>query len=87
MGTTRCQHALATCVITKKERIKILSVRLAPEIMEHLELLAHKTERTKSFHAREAILRYLEEAEDASIAIERLETSTKRWTLAELENE
>ena len=65
----------------------MLSVRLAPEIMERLELLAHKTGRTKRFCAREAILRYLEDMEDTFIAIERLETPAKRWTLAELENE
>lgn len=65
----------------------MLSVRLAPEIMERLELLADKTGRTKSFYAREAILRYLEDMEDTFIAIERLETPGKRWTLAELENE
>ena len=64
----------------------MLSVRLAPEIMERLELLAHKTGRTKSFYAREAILRYLEDLEDTFIAIERLEAPAKRWTLAELEN-
>ena len=44
--------------------------RLAPEIMERLELLAHKTERTKSFCAPEAIIRYLEDMEDTFIAIE-----------------
>ena len=65
----------------------MLSVRLAPEIMERLKLLADKTGRTKSFYAREAILRYLEDMEDTFIAIERLETPEKRWTLAELENE
>ena len=65
----------------------MLSVRLAPEIIERLELLAHKTGRTKSFYVREAILRYLEDMEDTFIAIERLETPSKRWTLAELENE
>lgn len=56
----------------------MLSVRLAPEIMERLELLADKTGRTKSFCSREAILRYLEDMEDTLIAIERLETPTKR---------
>ena len=65
----------------------MLSVRLAPEIMERLELLADKTGRTKSFYAREAILRYLEDMEDTFIAIERVETPAKRWTLAELEND
>ena len=70
----------------KKEKVKILSIRLAPEIMERLELLAHKTGRTKSFCAREAILLYLENMEDTSIVIERLKTPAKRWTLAELED-
>ena len=64
----------------------MLSVRLAPEIMERLELLADKTGRTKSFYAREAILRYLEDMEDTFIVMERLETPAQRWTLAELEN-
>lgn len=65
----------------------MLSVRLEPEIMERLKLLTDKTGRTKSFYAREAILRYLEDMEDTFIAIERLETPAKRWTLAELEND
>ena len=56
----------------------MLSVRLAPEIMERLELLAHKTGQTKSFCAREAILRYLEDMEDTFIAVERLKTPAKR---------
>ncbi len=55
----------------------MLSVRLTPEIMEWLELLADKTGRTKSFYAREAILRYFEDMEDTFIAIERLETPEK----------
>ena len=65
----------------------MLSVRLVPEIMKHLELLVHKTGRAKSFYVREAILRYLEDMGDTFIAIERLETPAKRWTLVELENE
>ena len=64
----------------------MLSVRLAPEIMERLQALADKTGRTKSFYARDAILRYLEDMEDTFIAIERLENRSKRWTLEELEN-
>ena len=64
----------------------MLSVRLAPKMMERLQTLADKTGRTKSFYAREAILRYLEDMEDTFIAIERLENPSKRWTLEELEN-
>jgi RHH-type rel operon transcriptional repressor/antitoxin RelB len=65
----------------------MLSVRLAPEIIERLQTLADKTGRTKSFYAREAILRYLEDTDDTFIAIERLENPAKRWTLEELEND
>ncbi len=65
----------------------MLSVPLASETMERLKLSTDKTGRTKSFHARGAILRYLEDMEDTFIAIERLETQAKQWTLAELENE
>ena len=42
-------------------------------MIERLQTLADKTGRTKSFYAREAILRYLEDMEDTFIAIERLE--------------
>ncbi len=64
----------------------MLSIRLAPEIMERLQALADSTGRTKSFYVREAILQYLEDQEDTFIAIERLENPTRRWTLDELEN-
>jgi RHH-type transcriptional regulator, rel operon repressor / antitoxin RelB len=64
----------------------MLSVRLAPELMERLQTLADKTGRTKSFYAREAIARYLEDMADTVIAIERLQTPAKRWTLHDLEN-
>lgn len=55
--------------------------------MERLKLLADKIGRTKSFHAREAILEYFEDMEHTFIAIERLETLAKQWALTELENE
>jgi RHH-type transcriptional regulator, rel operon repressor / antitoxin RelB len=46
----------------------MLAIRLPPEIEKQLERLAKKTGRTKTFYAREAILTYLEDLEDAYIA-------------------
>jgi predicted DNA-binding protein len=41
-----------------------LAVRLPPEIEQRLQSLAERTGRSKAFHAREAILRYLDVLED-----------------------
>ena len=63
----------------------MIALRLPADIERRLEALAKKTGQTKSHHARQAIVRYLEDLEDASIARERLKKPSKRWTLAELE--
>ncbi|MGK5090865.1 anti-toxin [Deltaproteobacteria bacterium TL4] len=65
----------------------MLAIRLPDEIDQRLSTLANKTGRTKTYCAKEAILKYLEEMEETYIAIERLETPEKRWTLGELEQE
>ncbi len=64
----------------------MLAVRLPSDIEKRLEKLARRTGRTKTFYAREAILRYLDELEDIYVAADRLEKPAKRWTLEELEN-
>lgn len=46
----------------------MLALRLPEEIEKRLEQLAKRTGRTKSFYAREAILRHLEDLEDAYLA-------------------
>ncbi|MFN0194495.1 MAG: TraY domain-containing protein [Aestuariivirga sp.] len=51
----------------------MLAIRLPPEIEKKLERLAKKTGRTKTFYAREAILKHLEDLEDAYIAEKRLD--------------
>jgi RHH-type transcriptional regulator, rel operon repressor / antitoxin RelB len=51
----------------------MLAIRLPPEIEKKLERLAKKTGRTKTFYAREAILAYLEDMEDAALAEKRLD--------------
>ena len=63
----------------------MLAVRLPLEIEERLERLAQRTGRTKTFYAREAILRHLEEMEDTYLAVNRLKRPAKRWTLEQLE--
>jgi len=50
----------------------MLALRLPPEIEKRLAALAKKTGRTKSFYAREAILRHIEDIEDAYLASRRL---------------
>jgi RHH-type transcriptional regulator, rel operon repressor / antitoxin RelB len=51
----------------------MLAIRLPPEIEKQLERLAKKTGRTKTFYARQAILTYLENWEDAALAEKRLD--------------
>jgi len=63
----------------------MLAIRLAPEIEQRLADLAARTGRTKTYYAREAILRHLEDLEDTYLALERLEHPAKRWTQEELE--
>lgn len=41
----------------------MLAIRLPSDIEDRLELLAARTGRTKTFYAREAIVRYLQEIE------------------------
>jgi RHH-type rel operon transcriptional repressor/antitoxin RelB len=65
----------------------MLSIRLDPETEERLTTLAARTGRTKSFYVREAIVAHLDEMEDRYIAIDRLESPARRWTLDELERD
>jgi len=65
----------------------MLAIRLPEEIENRLTELAQKTGRTKTFYAKEAILEHLDEIENKYLAISRLETSGKRWTLEEVEQE
>jgi RHH-type rel operon transcriptional repressor/antitoxin RelB len=63
----------------------MLAIRISSDIENRLQSLAHKTGRTKTYYAREALLRFIEEMEDEYLALARLETPCKRWTLEELE--
>jgi len=67
--------------------IVMLALRLPAEIEIRLDSLAKKTGRSKSFYAREAILRHLEDLEDYHLARRRLARKATRVTLEELERE
>lgn len=65
----------------------MLALRLPPEIEKRLATLAKKTGRTKSFYAREAILRHIEDLEDNHLARRRLARRAPRVSLEALEGE
>jgi RHH-type rel operon transcriptional repressor/antitoxin RelB len=63
----------------------MLALRLSPEIEKRLDALAKKTGRTKSFYAREAILRHIADLEDYHLARRRLARRAPRVPLEALE--
>ena len=65
----------------------MLALRLSPDVEKRLDALAKKTGRTKSFYAREAILRHIEDLEDYHLAQRRRARDGERVTLEELEAE
>jgi len=65
---------------------KVINARIPDETAKRLELLSAKTKRTKSFYIKEMLERYLEEYEDAYLALERLnERNAKYHTTEEAE--
>ena len=65
----------------------MLSIRLPEKLEKRLDDLASKTNRTKTFYVREAIIEHLDDLEDIYLSLDRLEHPTKRWTLSEPEKE
>jgi RHH-type transcriptional regulator, rel operon repressor / antitoxin RelB len=65
----------------------MLALRLPAKIEKRLDSLAKKTGRSKSFYAREAILRHLEDLEDYHLARRRLARHATRVTLEDMERE
>lgn len=63
----------------------MLAIRVSEDIEKRLQSLASKTGRTKTYYARKAITEFLDDMEDAYLALERLEHPQKRWTQEELE--
>ena len=62
----------------------MIAIRLPKEIDNRLEALAYKTGRTKTYYAKEAILHYLEDLEDAYLAMERIKKPVKRMSTEEV---
>ena len=65
----------------------MLALRLPPEIEARLDALAKKTGRSKSYYAREAILRLIEDIEDTYLARRRQRRGGSRMTLKSLERD
>ena len=63
----------------------MLALRLPPDIEQRLDALARKTGRSKSYYAREAILRQIEDIEDYYLAKRRLARGGQRVTLESIE--
>jgi RHH-type transcriptional regulator, rel operon repressor / antitoxin RelB len=62
---------------------KMLAIRLPETIEKRLETLAKKTGRTKTYYAREAILRHLDDLEDtyaAEAVLERIRRGEEHTT-------
>jgi RHH-type rel operon transcriptional repressor/antitoxin RelB len=65
----------------------MLALRLPPDIEQRLDALARKTGRSKSYYAREAILRQIEDIEDDYLARRRAQRRGPRVTLDSLERD
>ena len=65
----------------------MLALRLPPEIEQRLDALAKKTGRSKSWYAREAILRQIGDIEDEYLARDRGRRAGSRVTLKSMERD
>lgn len=67
--------------------LKALPVKIPAEMYERLSALATKTHRTKTFYVREALMNYLEDLEDVSLALKALEEPGRNYTMLEVARE
>jgi RHH-type rel operon transcriptional repressor/antitoxin RelB len=65
----------------------MLAIRLPKDIEKRLEELAKKTNRTKTYYAREAILEYLDDLEDYYLAVARIEENLPSIPIEEVERQ
>jgi len=61
-----------------------IAIKLSPELEERLSTLAKNTHRSKSYYARTAIEHYIEDLEDYYLAVQKLETKGRLYTLEEV---
>jgi RHH-type transcriptional regulator, rel operon repressor / antitoxin RelB len=65
---------------------RVLTVRVSEEMESRLEALSSKTKRPKSFYVKDMLEKYLDEYEDAYLALERLsEKKAKYYSTKEVE--
>ena len=62
---------------------KVLNVRLPENVARKLESLSVRTKRPKSFFIKEILEMYLDELEDAYLALERLNEKNARYYTTE----
>ena len=65
----------------------MLSVRLSSEIEDRLNILASKTNRTKSHYVEKALQKFLDDKEDYLLAISRIEDGEENISLAQIKKE
>jgi RHH-type transcriptional regulator, rel operon repressor / antitoxin RelB len=65
----------------------MIAVELEAELEQRLEQIARQKGSNPSACVREAILDYLEDAEDVAIATERLENPARTYSAAEVKRE
>jgi RHH-type transcriptional regulator, rel operon repressor / antitoxin RelB len=65
----------------------MLAIRLDKVTEDRLASLAHKTGRTKTYYAREAILEHIQDLEDTYLAVERLRANEPTYSAEEVKRE
>ena len=65
----------------------MLAIRLDSETESRLARLAKMTGRTKTFYAREAILKHLEDLEDIYLATQRVQRPAKTYSAKDVKRE
>lgn len=58
---------------------KVINVRVSDNIVKRLENLSVKTKRPKSFYIKDMLEKYLEDYEDAYLALERLSDKNAKY--------
>jgi RHH-type rel operon transcriptional repressor/antitoxin RelB len=58
---------------------KVINVRVSENVVKRLENLSAKTKRPKSFYIKDMLEKYLEDYEDAYLALERLSDKNAKY--------
>jgi RHH-type rel operon transcriptional repressor/antitoxin RelB len=58
---------------------KVINVRVSDNVVKRLENLSAKTKRPKSFYIKDMLEKYLEDYEDAYLALERLSDKNAKY--------